>query len=105
MPITKVTVLQKATLSWSKENTLSAIPNGLNLAAPKIMANAKELTKISLLLDFIMEHPKDVETGEQLQNIINVFFGTVKTHITRHEYTKKRRTFTVGMLTITQEDI
>lgn len=82
-----------------------SLPGGIGLAAPKIMANAKELTKISLLLDFIMEHPKDVETGEQLQNIINVFFGSKDYTITRHEYTKKRRTFTVGMLTITQEDI
>lgn len=105
MPITKVTVLQKATLSWSKENTLSALPNGIGLAAANIMQKAKELTKISLLIDFINDHPKDVETADQLQGIINVFFGTVKQTITRHEYTKKRRTFTVGMLTITQEDI
>lgn len=104
MPITKVTVLQKATLSWSKENTMSAIPNGLALAAPNIMSNAKELTKISLLLDFIDQHPTDVETAEHLESMLVVFFGTKQT-ITRHEYTKKRRTFTVGILTITQEDI
>ncbi len=91
--------MQKPTLSWNEK------PYGLRSAGPDLMTHAKHLTKFSLLATFITDHPEEVVTADQLNGIMHVFFGSKEYTITRHDYTKTKRTFTVGMLTVTQEDI
>ncbi len=101
MPITRIQIRQSTYLTWSKDGV-----KPLDTAVEELQERSGELLRISSIVDFLLGDAtyNVMKPPYSIPGIIKYLWPDRASELKKEDITPLKRTYTISLLTITEED-